>query len=249
MGKEYWMERLKESLPKTETVSHSVGDDYKGCGLTVDKADEIVGYLYACIGELEVALLELSRALTHNKMAGALKQIRFISERMTCYLRDTIAGLGIANEKDNVLPLIKTEIPYYEVDIQVTSYGYEIRCPFRLPSKNTYRVNEYWWKWIEGAVRSYRGHEYTGSMKNALVAYVDIYPKEYPACRYTDADNQDIKKVTDCLKEKFLESDNSVDLWVMQMGRIEEVDKPYSKIYLVDRERIAKWSAVFERIT
>ena len=245
MGKEYWMERLKESLPKNEMVKPDADLCGKCTGLTVDRADEIVGYLYAGIGELEVASLELSKASSETKMERALRQIRFVSERMTCYLRDVVAECGIAKENENVISLLTMEFPYYEVKIQATSYGYIILCPFRLPSKNTYRVNEYWWKWIEGAVRRYRGDRYNGSMKKAMVAYVDIYPKEYPACRYTDADNQDIKKVTDCLKEAFLSADDSINLWVMQMGRTEEVDKPCSKIYLVDREKMAEWSASF----
>lgn len=245
MGKEYWMERLKESLPKNETVKPNVEPCEKCTGLTVDRADEIVGYLYAGIGELEVVSLELSKASSEKKMERALRQIRFVSERLTCYLRDAVAELGIATEKDNVIPLLTAEFPHYEVNIQAMPYGYMIRCPFRLPSKNTYRVNEYWWKWIERAVRTYRGDGYEGSMKRALIAYVDVYPKEYPACKFTDADNQDIKKVTDCLREAFLSSDDSINLWVMQMGRTEDVDKPYSKIYLVDREKMGEWSADF----
>ena len=243
MGRDDRMERLKKSLSKAEPIVQDSELLLEDRGFTMDKADEIVGFLYAGIGELEVAALELSRASAENRMVRDLKQIRFVSERMTCYLRDIVAELGIVKEVDKVIPLVKTEYPYYEVDIQTMPYGYMIQCPFRLPSKNTYRVNEYWWKWIEGAVRTYRGDRYTGSMKKAMVAYVDIYPKEYPVCRYTDADNQDIKKVTDCLKEAFLSSDDSISLWIMQMGRAENVDKPYSKIYLVDREKMAEWSA------
>ena len=81
MGKEYWMERLKESLPKNETVKPNVEPCEKCTGLTVDRADEIVGYLYAGIGELEVVSLELSKASSEKKMERALSDLSYYEKR------------------------------------------------------------------------------------------------------------------------------------------------------------------------
>ena len=134
--------------------------------------------------------------------------------------------------------------PAGNITVEKTFYGYEITCPFRLPSKNTYSVNKYWWGMIERALREYAKLHEIEQLSQVMVAYLDLYPIECPACSVTDSDNQDIKWVTDVIKEVFLESDDSLHLWTLQLGVAYEGDSTMSKIYVVKQEEIVSWYAL-----
>ena len=97
---------------------------------------------------------------------------------------------------------------------------------------------------IERALREYAKLHEIEQLSQVMIAYLDLYPIECPACSVMDSDNQDIKRVTDVIKEVFLESDDSLHLWTLQLGVAYEGDSTMSKIYVVKQEEIVSWYAL-----
>ena len=184
--------------------------------------------------------MELATPREADKRNKAIKQIRYLSEKMACYMRNVIVSLGLYDsEKDKEDAIFTTESED-KIEITPMEYGLKIVCPFRLPSKNTYRVNEFWWGSIEAAIRVFSQGQLQKYDKAVLV-YMDVYPFDCKKSKFTDADNQDIKRVTDCIKECFLTGDDSLSLWILQMGRQKDVKSPYTEIHLVEQCKIANW--------
>jgi len=235
------MKGLKQSLNTGDEHIHPPFD--KEAGISKEKAEEIVGDLYMRIGVMETEIMNLANAKGKTDRENALRQIRYISEKMTCYLRGVVSWAGVSKgkkEKEHFREGALTS----DVSVKKVSYGYEIICPFRLPSKNTYRVNEYWWGMIEYVVREYAKAHEIDKLSKVLVAYLDLYPANCPACHVTDSDNQDIKKITDVIREVFLESDDSLHVWTLQLGAVFDGKDPMSKIFIVKQEKIAEWYAL-----
>lgn len=243
MDKQDRLQRLKNSLPAGEQNERGMPICDKERGISKEKADEIIEDLCRDIGAMENQIGKLSHAKGKSEREKAVRQLRYVSEKMTCYLREVICYAGISKE-GTWMDIYTGNGPAGNITVEKRFYGYEITCPFRLPSKNTYSVNKYWWGMIERALREYAKLHEIEKLSQVMIAYLDLYPIECPACSVTDSDNQDIKRVTDVIKEVFLESDDSLHLWTLQLGVAYEGDSTMSKIYVVKQEEIVSWYAL-----
>ena len=243
MDKQDRLQRLKNSLPAGEQKERGNPKCDKETGISKEKADEIIEDLCRDIGAMETQIGKLSHANGKTEREKAVRQLRYVSEKMTCYLREAICDAGISKE-GTWMDTYTGKDPAGNITVEKRFYGYEITCPFRLPSRNTYSVNKYWWGMIERALREYAKLHEIEQLSQVMIAYLDLYPIECPACSVTDSDNQDIKRVTDVIKEVFLESDDSLHLWTLQLGVAYEGNSTMSKIYVVKQEEIVSWYAL-----
>ena len=168
-----------------------------------------------------------------ERFSGNVRRIFEAQEREQAFLRG----------KDPDLSLLHGQIANsHKVWIQEIKGGYRIQCPFRLPTKNAYRNNSYWWEPITWAVYQYGREKRPRRIREAAMVYLDWYPPGTAPHRFIDADNMDIKKVTDAVGTVFIESDMANHCWLFQAAGIEKhIKHSYTEIFILRQPFFGEW--------